>query len=76
MKDYKWLAFPVSIVIGCIIIAGTLAYQLNQLSSNICNSVHNAQTEVVSAINTHASEYAIKNGFEALIDTIQSNQEP
>lgn len=74
MKNYKWLALPISIVIGCIIIAIALTYQLNQLSSNICNSIHDAQSEIVAAIDTHASEYAIENGFNALIEAIQSNQ--
>lgn len=74
MKDYKWLALPASIVIGCIIIAGSLAYQLSQLSSNICNSIHDAQTEIVSSIDTHACEYAVENGFAALVDAIQSNK--
>ncbi len=66
MRDRKWITIPISILIGCIIIAAVIGYQIKQMSTNITGAIADAQISISSAANTSSVESALNNLISAL----------
>lgn len=70
MHDRKWITIPISILIGCIIIAAVVAYQIKQMSTDISGAIADAQISISSAANTSSIESTLNN----LISALESNK--
>ncbi len=70
MYDRKWITIPISILIGCIIIAAVVGYQIKQMSTDITGAIADAQISISSAANSSSIESTLND----LISALESNK--